>query len=95
MSDAGSFDNCTESAHHRDSSVVTCNDVSPKTVEVRFYDNAGNGIMPRFLVNLRPTHRILFSRYPQCRKILVVLSEGETREMYLLNELLAGGPYKC
>ncbi|MBK8819900.1 MAG: hypothetical protein IPN49_12745 [Saprospiraceae bacterium] len=68
MFDARSFDNCTGISHITVTpSVVTCNDVSPKTVEVRVYDNAGNGIMPRLLL-ICPMHRILFSRWPAMLK---------------------------
>lgn len=94
MFDAGSFDNCTGISHITVTpSVVTCNDVSPKTVEVRVYDNAGNWDYATTSVNLSNAQNSVQSLACNA-EILVVLSEGETREIFT-NELLEGGPYKC
>lgn len=94
MFDAGSFDNCTGISHMTVTpSVVTCNDISPVTVEVRVYDNAGNWDFALTSVNLSNAQNHV--QVLACNDVIVVvLSEGETKEIFT-NEVLEGGPYKC
>ncbi|MBK8622348.1 MAG: T9SS type A sorting domain-containing protein [Saprospiraceae bacterium] len=94
MFDVGSFDNCSGISYMTVTpSVVTCNDISPVTVEVRVYDNAGNwdyAITSANLSNAQNSVQTLV-----CNSgIVVILGAGETKEIFT-NEVLEGGPYKC
>lgn len=94
MFDAGSFDNCSGISDMTViPDVVSCNDISPVTVEVRIYDNAGNWDYATTFVHLSNAQNSVQTL--ACNDNMVVaLSAGETREIFT-NDILEGGPYKC
>jgi hypothetical protein len=94
MFDAGSFDNCSGISYMTVTpEVVSCNDISPVTVEVRVYDNAGNWDFATTSVNLSNAQNSV-STLACNAEIVVPLAEGESREIFT-HQVLEGGPYKC